>query len=211
MPSIFIWKATEPNTSKKTIKYYSGSNWALEDNEITSKSYMFLEQIVIPGFNDSVITYRAKIMPQDWVGSELLEVSQIPYELIKSDNYGTLDRVGNWMRFILKQENEFSRENLENEIKNIQGWMTEKKNNFQQKKTFSEKPSPRINHTTQNAQLNFQEFLIKYSLDSIQNSPTVSTSKQENNRIKKPYSKQKFVKNTGNSYLNKNKHAVKAH
>lgn len=212
MPSIFIWKATEPNTSKKTIRYYSGSNWALEDNDFSSKSHMFLEQIVIPGFNDSVITYRAKVMPQDWVGSELLEVSQVPYEQIKSDNYGTLEKIGNWMRFTSKQEMEFDEETLQKELKNIEIWMSEKKNHVQSKKSYPEKPSPRTNHLLPNVQLNFQEFLIKYSLDSIQSPNLVVPSTEEKVSTKKPYNKNhKFVKNTGNSHLNKNKTFVKVH
>ena len=162
MPSIFIWKATEPNTSKKTIRYYSGSNWALEDNDFASKSHMFLEQIVIPGFNNSVITYQAKVMPQDWVGSELLEVSHVPYEHIKSDNYGTLEKIGDWMRFTSKAEIDFDKDTLQKELETIQNWIAEKKNKPIQKKPQIEKkfkfPDP------QSVQLNFQEFLIKYNM-----------------------------------------------
>ncbi len=62
MPSIFIWKADVPNTSKKTIRYYSGSNWVLEENDYSSKSYMYLEQIVIPESDNSVITFNSKDM-----------------------------------------------------------------------------------------------------------------------------------------------------
>ncbi len=123
MPSIFIWKTDEPCTSKKSIKYYSGSNWSLEDNEYGSKSYKYLDQIVLSELNNSVITYRASIMPQDWVGSELLEVSSVQYMHIKSDNYGTLDRVGGWMRFISKGEIDYDEVTLGAEFKRIQQWM----------------------------------------------------------------------------------------
>jgi hypothetical protein len=122
MPSIFIWKAEEPCSSKRQIKYYSGSNWSLEDSEYGSKSYMFLDQIVLSELNNSVITYRAAIMPQDWVGSELLEVSSVSYMHIKTDNYGTLDRIGNWMRFISRGEIEYGEVTLRAEFKRIQQW-----------------------------------------------------------------------------------------
>ena len=123
MPSIFIWKSEVPNTSKKNIRCYIGSNWTLEDNEYSSKSYIYLEQIVIPGFNDSVITYRAKQMPQDWVGTELLEVSCIPFEQIKSDNYGLLEQIGDWMRFTCNNDIEYNTDVLTNEMETIQKWV----------------------------------------------------------------------------------------
>jgi hypothetical protein len=124
MPSIFIWKASEPCTSKRQLRYYSGSNWFLEDNDYSSKSYVFLDQIVLSEFDNSVITYHAKRMPQDWVGTELLEVIQVPYEHIKSDNYGTLEHIGNWMRFTSKGEFEYDEESLAREFNTIKRWMT---------------------------------------------------------------------------------------
>ena len=114
MPSIFIWKAittsTTSNTSKKMIKIYSGSNWVLEENESCSisKSYIYLDQIVISKSDDLLITFHTKNMPLDWVGSDLLEVSYVPYEIIKSDNYGTLEMIGEWMRFTKNNEIELS-------------------------------------------------------------------------------------------------------
>ena len=84
MPSIFIWKATTSNTSKKMIQMYSGSNWMLEENEScsNSKSYMYLDQIVISKSDDLLITFHTKNMPHDWVGSDLLEVNYVPYEML---------------------------------------------------------------------------------------------------------------------------------
>jgi len=213
MPSIFVWKADEPNTSKKQIKYYSGSNWALEDNDYSSKSYMFLEQIVIPGFNDSVITFHTKLMPQDWTGSELLEVTNISYEQIKSDNYGTLEKLGNWMRFTSKNEIEFNSESLQNELLHIKTWMTEseahkseapRQNNFIQKPiNHSHKHSLPHHLSSEKVQLNFQEFLIKYnmplptpeslvSISTSLNSPTSNNTryyKKGNTNMGKSYSK----------------------
>lgn len=125
MPSIFIWKATAPNTSKKMIRYYSGPNWTLEDNEYSSKSYIFLEQkvITVSNLNDSVIIYNAKSMPQDWVGSDLLEVAQISYQFIKQDNYGLLERIGDWFRFTSNTDLLFETNTLETEASHILSWM----------------------------------------------------------------------------------------
>ena len=217
MPSIFVWKADEPNTSKKQIKYYSGSNWALEDNDYSSKSYMFLEQIVIPGFNDSVITFHTKLMPQDWTGSELLEVTNISYEQIKSDNYGTLEKLGDWMRFTSKNEIEFNSESLQNELLHIKKWMTTKseahkseaprQNKFVQKPVDHRRQHNSPHHlSSEKVQLNFQEFLIKYSLpipkteslvsiSTSLNSPTSYNNgyhKKSNINMGKPYSNNSY-------------------
>jgi len=127
MPSIFVWKASTPNLSKKSMRCYSGSNWVVEDMDDSSRSVTFIRQIVIPGLdNNSVITFLAKTMPHDWVGSELLEVHHIPYELLRSDAYGTLEHIGNWMRMIVYKEGletEFTRENLLTEWNKIQQWL----------------------------------------------------------------------------------------
>jgi len=210
MPSIFVWKADEPTTSKKQIRYYSGSNWALEDNDYSSKSYMFLEQIVIPGFNDSVITFHTKLMPQDWTGSELLEVTNISYEQIKSDNYGTLEKLGDWMRFTSKNEIEFNSESLQNELLCIKKWITEseapRQNKFVQKPVHHRQHNSPHHLSSENVQLNFQEFLIKYniplptpeSLTSISTSSKSSTSynngyyKKSNTNMGKPYSNNRY-------------------
>ena len=176
MPSIFIWKDVVANTSKKQIKYYSGSNWMLEDDDYSSKSYMFLDQIVIPGFNDSVITFRATLMPQDWVGSELLEVTCVPYEKIKSDNYGTLEKVGDWMRFTSKNEVEFDSESLQNELVRIKKWMVEKQassfvqprnKHYQKSNDYHQQKENLPVLSENNIQANFQEFLNKYSIPMV--------------------------------------------
>jgi hypothetical protein len=127
MPSIFIWKATTSNTSKKMIRIYSGSNWVLEENEScsNSKSYMYLDQIVISESNDLLITFHTKNMPQDWVGADLLEVSYVPYEMIKSDTMGTLEMIGEWMRFTKNAEIEYSEESLKAEHINIKKWTSQ--------------------------------------------------------------------------------------
>lgn len=102
MPSIFVWKSAEPNNSKVTVRYFSGSNWFLEDNDGVTRSFLLQDQEVVTdsALSDNVIVFNAKEMKNDWVGTELLEVTQLPYKLIKTDSFGTLDMIGDWFRFI---------------------------------------------------------------------------------------------------------------
>ena len=232
MPSIFVWKADEPTISKKQIRYYSGSNWALEDNDYSSKSYMFLEQIVIPGFNDSVITFHTKLMPQDWTGSELLEVTNVSYEQIKSDNYGTLEKLGDWMRFTSKNEIKFDSESLQNELLHIKKWMTEKryateceahkseahkseahKSEAHRQNKFVQKPVNYRQHnspqhlSSENVQLNFKNFLIKYNMplptpESLISISTSSKSSTYNNGYYKKGNTNMGKPNSNNRYHN---------
>jgi hypothetical protein len=165
MPSIFIWKSNVPNTSTKKIKYHMGSNWILEDTDYSSKSYIYLEQIVIPGFNDSVITFHIRNMPINWVGSDLLEIIELPYKHIKTDNYGTLEMIGDWIRFTLKNDIDYNSKALINELITIKEWSsinnnTNKQHTFYNKENKSVVSSP----SADEIQLNFQNFLIKYSI-----------------------------------------------
>ena len=150
---------------------YSGSNWVLEENEYcsNSKSYMYLDQIVISESNDLLITFHTKNMPADWVGSELLEVSYVPYEMIKSDTVGTLEMIGEWMRFTKNDEIEYSLESLKAEYINIKKWINQTTPN--NSKHITNNSNNNSKHQKSKAsldphkvQLNFQEFLIKYSL-----------------------------------------------
>ena len=163
MPSIFIWKATTSNTSKKMIKIYSGSNWVLEENESSSKSYMYIDQIVISESNDLLITFHTKNMPADWVGSDLLEVSYVPYEMIKSDATGTLEMIGEWMRFTTNREIDYNLESLKAEYINIKKWINQTtQHNLSHHNSKPQKSKASLD--PHKVQLNFQEFLIKYSL-----------------------------------------------
>lgn len=171
MPSIFIWKSTTPNTSNKKIKYYSGSNWVLEETDYSSKNYMYLEQIVIPGFDDSVITFHIKNMANNWIGSELLEIFELPYKHIKSDEYGTLEMIGNWMRFTSKNEIEYNPETLNNELSTIKKWINNITYNNIKQQNFTKNFTKNKNRenkesipTINDIQLNLQNFLIKYSI-----------------------------------------------
>jgi hypothetical protein len=190
MPSIFIWKSDVPNTSKKYIRYYSGSNWFLEDNDYSTQSYMYLQQIVIPGCDDSVITFHVKKMPQDWVGSELLEVNQLPYRLIKSDIYGCLEQIGNWMRFIQHGNHTITLENARVEYEKIKEWMQQvsPSHPLPVKPLSNHKPNMHVTKAhyplqsriqppsiplvpvmnTQAVHAQFQEFLQKFNMNNIQ-------------------------------------------
>jgi hypothetical protein len=152
MPSIFIWKADIINTSKKYITIYSGSNWILEQHDNKSKSYKYIDQIVIPGFNNTVITYDIEFKSEDYVGSELLEVKQLPYSLIKSDNYGTLEHIGEWMQFTLLKNVDYTKETMVEELNNIKHWLNTK-----------EYTKPNIRLDPDKIEKDFKEFLIKFT------------------------------------------------
>jgi len=213
MPSIFIWKSNETstfstNTSKKKVQYYAGSNWFLEDNDFSSKSYMLIDQTTINSNNDTIIVFNAKKMPQDWVGSELLEISNIPYEQIKSDNYGTLERVGDWMRFISKTDTEFDSESLHNELINIKKWMVQK----EKEKDETHHISKPIQHfkenfplSSENIQQNFQEFFNRYSTPlPIADTSITNSTRVQNNRNRHYNKNNTYMGKNNNKYVKSN-------
>jgi hypothetical protein len=182
MPSIFIWKAAAPSTSKKTIRFYSGSNWVLEDSDYSSKSYIYLEQIVISESDNSVITFHTKDMPQDWVGTELLEVTNVPYEMVKSDGYGTLEKLGTWMRFTSKNKINFEIDSLKGEFANIKKWINQKNKTFENKRYENKYSENKKSENKQNLnsfdphkiQIDFQQFLIKYNVQPMPTNITLN-------------------------------------
>lgn len=128
MPSIFIWKAKQPNTSQQMITYFSGSDWFLEEHQTESHSFSFIDQTCITLTNSeditSVLVYHANKLPHNWVGSDILEIITVPYQLIKSDAFGTLEQIGDWMRFISKDElKSFDTDILINEMNQIIVWL----------------------------------------------------------------------------------------
>ena len=116
MPSIFVWKAASAIVSSMTMKYYSGSNWFLEEIGEVTRSMLLIDSMQ---YSDA-IAYHAQRMPQNWVGSEVLEIMEVPYQLIKEDDYAVLEQLGTWMRCTLKQEFSF-------EFEAIQEWIAAKK------------------------------------------------------------------------------------
>jgi hypothetical protein len=157
---------------------------------------MYLEQIVIPEFNDSVITFQTKNMPQDWVGSDLLEVTSVPYEFVKSDNYGTLEKLGEWMRFTLKSEITFDFESLTNEFNKVKIWIKSEKVPERQIRTEYKPAQTNLNSTR--IHLDFQEFLIKYSFPIPDSNTVVNETKGVNIN-------NKYNKNKNNHYQKYNK------
>lgn len=125
MPSIFIWKSDKECISSDNITYYMGSNWVLESTNSNQKSYRIIEQSNIEknNLNQHVLAMDITIMPNNWVGSELLEVIQIPYKIIKMDDYGILEHIGEWNRFTSNNDINFKNNNLEFEFKKILNWI----------------------------------------------------------------------------------------
>jgi len=138
MTSIFIWKSDKITVSDKTITYYNGSNWFLEDFSTYSKSYIYLDQYNLIG----VQCYLVKEMPSDWVGNYLLEkLDKIPYCLIKEDEYAILEQIGKWLRCKLKISIDFGEKNIEEQWNHIQKWISIpiKHNKYPSSSTISNK------------------------------------------------------------------------
>lgn len=120
MSSIFIWKSDKLVISDKIITYYNGSNWFLEECSTYSKSYMYMDEFNLL----DVQCYLIKEMSSDWVGNYLLEKwDNIPYCLIKDDDYATLEQIGKWIRCKLKNPIEFEENELKLQWKHIQDWI----------------------------------------------------------------------------------------
>jgi hypothetical protein len=110
------------------ITYFSGSDWFLEEHGNHSHSFSFIDQTCITLINsvdiNSVLVYHSKKMPDNWVGSDILEIITVPYQFIKSDSYGTLEHIGDWMRFISNKDMEIDdTEILINEMNQIIVWL----------------------------------------------------------------------------------------
>lgn len=126
MPSIFIWKAPSANISKSVIKVYSGLNWALEENTNNSYSYKIDEQITANINNITILTRNIINMPTNWVGNQLNEVFEVPYSIIKSDNYAQLEHIGDWYRCNVNSTIELNVTNIVKEFNKINTWTTKK-------------------------------------------------------------------------------------
>ena len=117
MPSIFIWKAKECISKSTTIQYYSGADWFLEEHSSYSKSAVFLNQQAL---SNNGWMFDVKWMPNNWVGSNLLENKSLPYALIKKDNYACMEQLGDWIRVTIIQDIPY--EYRETEWIKIQHW-----------------------------------------------------------------------------------------
>lgn len=102
MPTLFIWKSITPySPTIKTISYCAGSNWFLEDYGSHSKSAIYVDQHIL---SDGGVLYDIEWMPTNWVGPYLLEQAYVPYSFIREVELGTLEKIGNWMRFTTKHD-----------------------------------------------------------------------------------------------------------
>ena len=118
MSSIFIWKTDAP-LPLTTVSYYSGADWFLQEMDGVSLSYSLVNQYIFSSAtHHTVLVYDGTVMPPNWVGSELLEVTDVPYQRIKEDNYGRLEQLGTWMRCIVHK----SMGQPEDEFVNIMEW-----------------------------------------------------------------------------------------
>jgi hypothetical protein len=114
MPSIFVWKAITP-ISSSSIRYYSGSNWFLEEHASHSLSYLYCQHQTL----SQGMVFDAQCMPQNWVGSEIMEIMEVPYQLIREDADGVLEQLGGWMRYRSKCDIPFELDTLEREFQRI--------------------------------------------------------------------------------------------
>ena len=101
--------------SSSCIRYYSGSNWFLEEHSSHSFSYLYCQhQILSQG-----MAFDAQCMPQNWVGSEIMEIMEVPYQLIREDADGVVEQLGGWMRYRSKCDIPFELDTLEREFQRI--------------------------------------------------------------------------------------------
>ena len=127
MSSIFIWKSLTPVLSQKTIRQYTGSNWFLEENGYDIISHMYIKQDML--YDDTygaILIFNTVVMPCNWIGSEILEIVDVPYTLIKEDNYGKLEQLGEWTRCIIYKDCMHH-----NEFKNVLQWIQNESNAIQ--------------------------------------------------------------------------------
>jgi len=122
MSSIFIWK-TKRNTSVTHVPYYFGSNWFQIENK---PCYKMINQMIMEETDvGNVLVYKVKCMPRDWMGT-LLSIDEISYELIKKDDYATLEQIDTWMYLTLHSPITFDILCIMNEWKKILEWYSVK-------------------------------------------------------------------------------------
>jgi hypothetical protein len=199
MPSIFIWKSDTSNTSKKTIKIYNGINWYIEDNENKSRSYKLTQQYDFSSNNEKVIVNNCILMPTNWIGgSELLQVLEVPYQFITVNEYGTCEQIGNWMRFITKNDIDISDLNTiyDRILKSIKDNNNNKINN---------KHNNVINNKLSN--IDYDNCLIRFDIEN--NNTEIISNPQNYDKGYKTYKSHKSYKshntNTNTNYNNKHK------
>ena len=126
MPSIFLWKV-DPSVPapRSTLTYTRGPGWWLEeekcDRPVRSRSFRLHKSTRV---TESVTAFDTECMPTDWVGEDLFETVEVPYQFYKFDPvYGRLDRVDEWMRWTTIQDLPCTEDDLQAIWKDAQGWI----------------------------------------------------------------------------------------
>lgn len=118
MPSIFVWKTSADMSSSETIRCLIGDDWYAEEKFTGTITVQYLHTQRF----DNVVTWNAKAMPASWTGSYLLDIVNVPYQLIKKDSYATLERVGNWMRCTISAD--IDPDMMKQTYETIKKWIT---------------------------------------------------------------------------------------
>ena len=78
-------------------------------------SYLYCQQQTL----SQGMAFDAICMPQNWVGSEIMEIMEVPYQQIREDADGILEQLGGWMRYRMKRDIPFELDILESEFQRI--------------------------------------------------------------------------------------------
>lgn len=78
-------------------------------------SYLYCQQQTL----SQGMAFDAICMPQNWVGSEIIEIMEVPYQQIREDADGILEQLGGWMRYRMKRDIPFELDILESEFQRI--------------------------------------------------------------------------------------------
>jgi hypothetical protein len=78
-------------------------------------SYLYCQQQTL----SQGMAFDAICMPQNWVGSEIMEIMEVPYQQIRDDADGILEQLGGWMRYRMKRDIPFELDILESEFQRI--------------------------------------------------------------------------------------------
>ena len=117
MPSIFVWK-TSAASSSETIRCLIGADWYTEEHPTGTLTVQYTTSYRF----DDVVAWNAHIMPASWTGAYLLDIVNVPYQLIKKDSYATLEQVGNWMRCTMSADIDSA--TIKQTYETIKQWIT---------------------------------------------------------------------------------------
>jgi hypothetical protein len=173
MPSIFIWKSDSPNLSNDTIKIYHGSDWILEETDI-SISYKITDQTNIMYNDMNIIINTITNMPTDWVGNILLKSIAVPYICIKEDSYAKYEQIGVWNRVIIDSVVDSAVDSVVDytiEFEKILKWIKNSKHiqHNKKEKHYTKQETLKQANTKQNVKINNDTCLINFNVEHITN------------------------------------------